>query len=436
MSEHDSEGSSAADKREHDSEGLSAADRRGTSDAGPQYTETVVEYVDNRRRKAVLAALEVVLVLLIILLVGSAVAVLYFTKGSGAPAEKDLPKDVEWVRSIYGWGKTADTSLAAPTDVAVAPDGGIWTISAAQAIVGFNPDGSFKKLIRPKRGFEKGQVDTLEGITVGSDGTIYVTDQGKGAIERFDQDGTWLGEWGVALPISVATNGGDKLAVTGEGALGLLSVEGDTAKVLGSWGQRGKGPEDLDLPHGVAFGENDVMFVSDTQNARVKAYDKNGKILWVTEGAPRTSIESTVTTATALFQLPAGMTLDGNGRLVVVDPFGFNITVLDPKTGKKLAQYGAYGSQDGFFGYPTGIAYDEDRDWFVVADTSNNRLQITRIPGSGGSPVAALRRSLVGPTWICCIPLFLLLAALIALFLRRRARAAAEEGAVERSEEP
>src|SRR5580698_9716947 len=34
--------------------------------------------------------------------------------------------------------------------------------------------------------------------------------------------------------------------------------------------------------------------------------------------------------------------------------------------------------------YPTGIAYDKTRDWFAVADTSNNRVQIIRLPGTGG----------------------------------------------------
>ena len=412
---------------EHDFGESPVIDEDATSASEPQYTETVVEYVDNQRRRVVLGALIAVLVLLVILLAGAAYAVLYFSRGSGGPAASDLPEGIEWVRSIYGWGDTLEESLAAPVDVAVAPDGSIWTVSGAQVIVGFNPDGSLKKLIRPERGFGDGQVSTLEGIDVGPDGTIYLADQGKGSIERFSQDGTWIGNWPVALPIELAAGEDDKLAVTGEGSFGLLSMEGENARVLGQWGQRGKGEEDLDLPHGIAFGDNGVVFVSDTHNARVKAYDETGTIVWATGGNPRGFQQSLEQTAAGPFQLPSGMTTDGNKRVVVVDPFEFDITVLDPKSGKVLGTYGEDGEADGYFGYPTGIDYDSTRDWFVVADTANNRLQILRIPGSGGSPVAALRRALVGPAWVCCIPLFLLLVALIAVALRRRAQSA-EQG--------
>lgn len=394
------------------------------------HTETVVEYVDNRQRKRVFIALVVVLALLMLLLAGSAYAILRLSRGgTSSPEAEDLPEGVEWVRSVYGWGETADTQLDSPSDVAIAGDGSIWVISNAQMIVGFNPDGSFKQLIRPERGREAGQVDTLEGITIGPDGTIYVTDQGKGSIERFGQDGTWIGNWPANLPIEITADDGDRLAVTGEGGYGILKVLGEKAEILGSWGSRGRDEDQFDLPHGIAFGESKV-FVSDTQNARVKAYDEGGTLLWTAEGA-RLGYGMRETTSTPLFQLPSGLVVDGRGRVVVVDPFSFNITVLDPEDGTLIGQYGEYGSGDGFFGYPTGIDYDEDRDWFAIADTANNRVQIVRIPGSGASPVAAIRRSMVGPVWLCLLPLFLLLIGLLSAILRRGYRSASGSGTVE-----
>lgn len=402
-----------------------------TTDAGTEgaYTETVVEVVENRQRRVVFVTLISVLVLLLLLLVGSVIGMLYFTRGSGAPVEADLPEGITWVRSMYGWGETAETSLNKPTDVAVAPNGSIWTISSAQQIVGFNPDGSLKKLIQPVRGAGKGEVDTLEGIDVGPDGTIYVTDQGRKSVQRYNQDGEQLGEWGVNVPIEVAvSDDGELLAVTGLGSYGVLTdIQESTPTVVGTWGERGSGEDSFDLPHGIAFGDDASVFVSDTQNARVKALDRTGALLWVAGGDPVGISGSKETSETAIFQLPAGLTVDGRKRVVVVDPFGFNMTVLDSKTGKMIAQYGDYGSGDGLFAYPTGIDYDPDRDWFVVADTTNNRLQVLRIPGSGATPAAALRRNLNGPLWICCIPLFLLLVATVASILRRRARRAQEE---------
>jgi hypothetical protein len=90
---------------------------------------------------------------------------------------------------------------------------------------------------------------------------------------------------------------------------------------------------------------------------------------------------------------------------------------------------GDYGVADGFFAYPTGIDYDETRDWFAVADTFNNRVQILRIPGSGGSPLAPIIGAFRTPMCVFCIPFILLVvAAILAVMRRRRQR---EEEAAE-----
>ncbi len=356
-----------------------------------EYTETVVEYVDNRERKGIFAALVAVLVLLVLVLAGSIFAIFYFSRGTGAPSSAKSADGMVWVRSIYGWGTTQDQSLIAPADAAFAPDGSIWTISRAQTIAGFNPDGSVKKLIAPKRGVEVGQVDTLEGIAVDRRGTIYVTDQGvAGKLTSFKESGEFVGSIPATFPIEITTDDTNKLGITGKGFYGILAVDGTNVSRVGAWGERGKGVESFDLPHGIAFGQNGVVFVSDTQNKRVKAYDKAGKLLWVT-GGPVTAKGSAQPTATAnVFELPTGLTVDGKGRVVVTDAFKFNITALDPKNGKVLGQWGDYGQNDGAFAYPTGIDYDKRHDWFVVADTANDRLQIVRLPGSGGTPASAL----------------------------------------------
>jgi hypothetical protein len=114
-------------------------------------------------------------------------------------------------------------------------------------------------------------------------------------------------------------------------------------------------------------------------------------------------------------QIPAGMTIDGAGRLVIADPFGFDLTILSPKDGHLIAKYGAPGTIDGQFVYPSGVAYDPARDWFAVTDTQNARVQIIRLPGSGGSGLAASAdRALSGPLRACLFPLLLLVIAIVA----------------------
>jgi len=192
--------------------------------------------------------------------------------------------------------------------------------------------------------------------------------------------GQALVETETVLNIHLGSSG--KLAVTAEGGLAVLTENADT--VISKWGSRGFGDDQFDLPHGVVFGPDGTVYVSDTQNQRVKAIAPNGKVLW-TSGTARRAASAGASSTASPFSLPAGLTMDGAGRLVLVDPFGFKIFVLDSKTGKVLETYGEYGEADGFFAYPTGVDYDPGRDWFVVADTANNRLQILTIPGSGGN---------------------------------------------------
>ena len=63
----------------------------------------------------------------------------------------------------------------------------------------------------------------------------------------------------------------------------------------------------------------------------------------------------------------------------------FSLAVFDPENGDVIAKYGTYGTEEGTFMYPSGLAYDAERDWFAVADLGNNRVQIVRLPGSSAS---------------------------------------------------
>lgn len=385
------------------------------------YTETVVEYVDNRRRRLVLSA---ILVLLFLLLVGIGWFVLRISQPIGAPSKESLPAGVTWIRSIYAFGNTAEQMLVGPVDTATAPDGTVWTTTNKRVVVGFGPNGDVRRVIdRPLSG-KPGDFIAIEGISVADDGTLYVADYGKNAIMRFSPDGTFLDEWRVQLPIEIDVRG-EVVAVAGANGVALFDLDGD---LINQWGSRGDDEEEFDLPHGVAIGPDGNVYVSDTQNHRVKAYSKEGRLLWIKQAKVKDSLRSkaeseTIDGVRQNMQIPGGMVFDGADRLLLVDPFEFQILVLDTtKKGQIVARYGEVGAEDGRFAYPTGLSYDDARDQFAVADTANNRVQLIRLPNTGGN---ALRRGLAGftdrPLWLCAIPLLLLLAAIIAAVRKRRA---------------
>ena len=382
-----------------------------------EVTYEVIESGPSRRR--VLAA---VLVVLMILLAVAGVFVWNISRPAGAPAEA-AAGGMSWVRSIYGWGDQPAELLQTPVDAAVAPNGTIWTVSGKTTLVGFNPDGTLERLVPFERGDEDGKVVSIEGMDVGDDGTIYLADFGRNAVHAVSPQGEMELSILVQQPSEVAVRG-DRIAVAAAQGIAVFTTDGE---LVAQWGSRGNAADQVDIPHGIAWVDDDTIIVADTHNRRVKAYFPDGRLKYIApaamEVAPDAGIDagmdSTEDTSTP-YQLPSGMTVDGSGRVLLVDPFVFAIMAVDPADGELTETWGDFGATDGTFAYPTGIDYDAERDYFVVADTANNRLQVIELPDSGGSALAGAKRALDGPVWLCSIPLALLLIAIILWISKRR----------------
>ncbi len=216
---------------------------------------------------------------------------------------------------------------------------------------------------------------------------------------------------------------GDRIVIGATSGFIELNKATEVIKLVGTFGKRGR---PVRRRPGVAIADDGTIFAVDQYNNRLSAYDKDGTRLWIKQlGTPGNQVpvgtRSTAATGTANMSLPARITIDGAGRLVIADPFDFSLTVLSPVDASLIHKYGRDGTQDGQFTYPTGVDYDKNRDWFVVADTTNSRVQIVRLPDSGGSVGAPVLRSLSGPLRACLIPLVvLLIAATLAALSRRR----------------
>ena len=76
-----------------------------------------------------------------------------------------------------------------------------------------------------------------------------------------------------------------------------------TGKFIKSWGQKGTGPGDLDIPHALAMDSRGRLFVADRNNNRIQIYDQDGKLLdsW------------------SQFSRPSGIAIDKKDQIYVVD---------------------------------------------------------------------------------------------------------------------
>jgi len=265
------------------------------------------------------------------------------TTGTAAVAQanmqpvNDLPNPYQ---TVEGWAKLPDGRAWGSTSaVAIAPDGrGVWVAErcGANACAG-SPLPSvylFDATGKVQKSFGAGLILSPHGIEVDREGNVWVTDcactLGRNAapanppaghqIFKFSPDGKLLMTLGTAggagradsgffyqpNDVLVAPNGEIYVAEghsSSEGSIARIRKFSKDGKLIATWGQFGKGPDDLDQPHALAMDSRGRLFVGDRGNNRIKIFDQNGKLLntWYQ------------------FSRPSGIFIDRQDRLYVAD---------------------------------------------------------------------------------------------------------------------
>jgi sugar lactone lactonase YvrE len=153
-------------------------------------------------------------------------------------------------------------------------------------------------------------------------------------------------------------------------------------------------------PQGVAVDGQGNLFVADTYNQRIRRVDHGTGVITTVAGNGTAGFGGDNGPATAAqFNLPAGLSLDGQGNLFIADFFNSRIRRVDHSTGviTTVAGNGTYG----FSGdngqataaeiyLPAGVAVDGQGNLFI-ADYGNQRIRwvdhstgvITTVAGNG-----------------------------------------------------
>ena len=203
-------------------------------------------------------------------------------------------------------------TMGSSSGVAVDARGHIWVAercganscanSTLDPILEFDAKGRFIKA------FGAGLLLFPHGLSVDGQGHIWVTDQqsapGKGAqVFKFDSTGKLLmtlGKPGIAVagtdtfaePTAVVVSPQGTIFVAdghsaGKGPARIVKYAPD-GRFLKTWGERGSGREQLEVPHTLAMDSRGRLFVGDRWNNRLQIYDQDGKLLdsWTQFGRP------------------------------------------------------------------------------------------------------------------------------------------------------
>lgn len=229
------------------------------------------------------------------------------------------------------------------------------------------------------RTIASGSVDEPSDIEVGSDGTLWVCNQGDGSVVHLTSDGRDIGRFptpGMPGGLSITAGGNLLVCVWGESSevqqVLLYTSRGALVRSFGiSGGGRGSGR--LYYPHDAVLLTDGLVLVSDSENGRFVAFRPDGTVAWTTD---RT------------WYIPGRMAWSSNGLLYMTDGFHNVLRVL---------QYGDAVPPDG-----TSVTARFDTALLSVRAGSTARLQVNFHNWSARTDTYAVTASVAGTAgWSC-----------------------------------
>ena len=200
-----------------------------------------------------------------------------------APAELKSAPMVAGTMFEGGQG-TAGGQFDSPHGIAADNAGNIFISDTNNGrIEKFSPTGTFITSIGSK-GTGYGQLGDPNGITIDHAGNIYVAEASNHRIQKLTADGGHVAEWrgpdpGFYGPRKIAIAPDQSLYVVDQGRTRIVKFD-QNFKLLAVWGQKGNGDGQFDDPTSVAVDSTtNKVYVADPRNERIQVFDLNGKFL-------------------------------------------------------------------------------------------------------------------------------------------------------------
>ncbi|MBN1857576.1 MAG: SMP-30/gluconolactonase/LRE family protein [Dehalococcoidia bacterium] len=283
-------------------------------------------------------------------------------------------------RFLREWGSEGG-GLTSPLSIAIDDDGYVYVGEDAQRVQKFTGTGSLITTWGTP-GSGDNQLFGPSGIALDSEDSVYVSDSQNHRVHRLALNGTTglyesVERWGAPAedlfyyPNGVAVDADDNVYVVDSGNHCVQMLDADSGEWSVFAGTKGTYGDttDADLfcnPRGIAVDhESGWIYVVDYQNARIKKFDTSGTLLtmWGSYGQGPDE-----------FNVPCGIALDPVGNVYVIDCGDHCIQKFN-SDGGFMSEWGTSGTEDGEFNMPFGVAVHPNGDIYV-ADYGNNRIQV------------------------------------------------------------
>ena len=266
----------------------------------------------------------------------------------------DDPPAVEHLRTLggYGTGSSAPAgSLFFPMGVKVGPDGTAYVSdSLNHRVQVYDADGSHRTTFsEPARSPD--DLNTPAGIATDSAGRILVSDKLNFRVQVFGSDGSHEGS--VSSP-----------------AFQLLSASQFTQPL-----------DRPGSPYGIAVGPADEIVTVGEVDNMVHVFDKDGEPVLTFGGLGCTFLPTCPPVTDETFSGPRHVAADSSGRIYVADTNNHRVQAYQMSSEggqyshEYLRTFGTYGNGPGQLQFPHGVAVDENRGRLYVTDNANHRVQ-------------------------------------------------------------
>ena len=129
-------------------------------------------------------------------------------------------------------------------------------------MVEFDRTGRFLKAWG-KKGNASGEFDIPHALVIDKQDRVYVEDRENGRIQVFDAEGSFLREWGgLNNPTGLSLSQNQSLYVADGYATRILKMD-VSGNTLGVFGEGGRWSGQLGIPHAVAVGAGDEIYVAE-----------------------------------------------------------------------------------------------------------------------------------------------------------------------------